>query len=156
MSKTPESFISTILLLSDLLKGQQYAIRGTASLVLQGLDMIAQDIDILTDKDAALACNKLLKDYLVEEVKYKESEKFKSYYGKFKVNDIQVEIMGEWKIKDTKGNWSSPFDLSNGQRKKILLNGKEVYVTTVETELACFAKMGRWNAYHKVKREVKG
>lgn len=39
MSKVPENFEETILLLGDLLKGQQYAFRGTASLVLQRSDM---------------------------------------------------------------------------------------------------------------------
>ena len=161
--KKPKEFIKTVLLLADILKGYQYALRGTASLVLQGLDMIAVDIDILCDKETALACNKLLNKYLVEKVKYKKSDKFKSYYGKFRIKEIEVEIMGEWQIKDTspkvnqsmagKARWSKQFNASGEQRKKVTIRGKKVNVTTIETELLCFAKMGRWNAYHKIRRQ---
>lgn len=152
-SKKPENFEKVILLLAEKLKGLRYAFRGTASLVLQGLDMIALDIDITGDKEMALACNDLLAEYLVEEVAFKESEKYKSYFGKFEIDGVPVEVMAEWQIKDTKGVWSEPFDGS--ERKLVELDKYDIYVTTVEEELAVFAKMGRWNAFHKIKRQIK-
>lgn len=155
MSQKPSDFEKTVLMLASILKETQYAFRGTTSLVLQKIDMNVDDIDILCDKETALACNDLLKEYLVEKVKYKESDKFKSYYGKFRVNNIQVEIMGEWQILDTKNKWSKPFDTKNDQRIKVVINNEEVFVTTIDTELKMFTLMGRWNAYHKTKRQVK-
>jgi len=152
MSNKPENFEKVILLLAKRLKGTQYAFRGTAGLALQGLEMNVEDIDILTDKETALDCNDLLAEYLIEEVNYKESEKFKSYFGKFEIEGISVEIMGEWQIKDTRGVWSQPFNAS--ERELIKLDGNDVYVTTVKEELAVSAKMGRWNAFHKIKRQV--
>lgn len=151
-NKVPENFEKVILLLARKLKNTRYAFRGTASLVLQGLDMIALDIDITGDKEMAMACNDLLAEYLVEEVSYKESEKYKSYFGKFKIEEIPVEVMAELQIKDTKGVWSRPFNASG--RKLVKLDGYDLYVTTIEEELAAFAKMGRWNAFHKVKRQI--
>ncbi len=153
-TRKPEKFEETILLIADILDGYQYAFRGTTSLVLQGLAMNVDDIDLLCDKKTALACNKLLGEYLVEEVSYKESKKFKSYYGKFKVNGIEVEVMGEWQLRDTKGNWSEPFVASAKEKKEIAVDDQAVYVTQVETELFFFAKMGRWNAYHKIRRQL--
>lgn len=150
----PENFDKVILLLAKKLKDLQYAFRGTASLLLQGLDMIALDIDIVGDEEMALACNDLLAEYLVEEVSYKESEKFKSYFGKFEIEGVPVEVMGEWQIKDTKGVWSQPFNAS--ERIKLDKWDKyDVYVTPVEEELKVFALMGRWNALHKIKSQVR-
>ncbi len=157
MAKIPKNLENVVLILADRLKGKQYAIRGTASLVLQGLEMNVDDIDIVSDKETALACNDLLKDYLVEEVKYQKSEKFKSYFGKFEINKISVEVMGEWEIK-TQGSkskvekWQEPFNATD--RKRLVINGKTVYVTTIETELTMFATMGRWNAYWKIKKQL--
>lgn len=153
MSEKPKNFTEVVVFLAGILKGYQYAFRGTTSLVLQGLEMNVDDVDILSDKDSALACNSLLKDYLTEEIALKESNKFKSYFGKFNIQGVLVEVMGEWQIKDEKGNWGLPFSAS--ERQKIILDGQEIYVTTLESELSAFAKMGRWTAYQKILREMK-
>ncbi len=153
MSKRPSRFEETLLFLQSKLEGKQYAFRGTASLVLQGLKMNVDDIDVLADKDTALLCNNLFEGYLVEEVSFKEADKFRSYFGKFRINEILVEVMGQWQIKDTKGGWSVPFNASKGEITMVKLEDREVPVTKVETELDMFAKMGRWNAFHKIRRQ---
>lgn len=116
--------------------------------------MNVDDIDILCDKKTAEACNSLFKKFVLEEVTYKASLKFKSYFGKFKINNILVEIMGEWQIKDTNGNWSGLFNASAREKTEITLEGQKIFVTTPETELLFFAKMGRWNAYQKIKKQT--
>jgi len=153
MSQKPENLKEAVFLLAKMLKDRKYAFRGTVSLVLQGLEMNVEDIDILCDKETALSCNSLFKDFLVEEISLKESSKFRSYFGKFEVKGIEVEVMGEWQIKESKGEWSIPFDAS--ERKKINLGGQEIYVTTIDSELAMFAKMGRWTAYQKILKQVR-
>lgn len=157
MAKIPRNLEKVALILADRLRGKRYAIRGTTSLVLQSLEMNVDDIDIVSDKEAALACNDLLKDYLVKKVKYQKSEKFKSYFGKFEINRVPVEVMGEWEIriqnprlKDEK--WQGPFNATD--RKRLMVNNKIVYVTTIKTELTMFAAMGRWNAYWKIKKQL--
>ncbi len=152
-----KNFEKTIIFLAKALKDYQYAIRGTASLVLQGFEMNVDDIDILCDKKTALACNEIFKDYLLEKVEFKISDKFKSYFGKFKINGVDVEVMGEWQIKiqNPKSkiqNWSEVFSAT--ERKKVRLDGQEIWVTTPESELKMFAAMGRWNAYHKIKKQL--
>lgn len=148
--KLPRNFNRTIVYIAERLEGKQYAIRGTASLVLQGIAMNVDDIDIICDKTTALFCNKLTGESLTEKVEFKRSERFESYFGKFKVFDILVEVMGDWRIKKANGTWTSPFNASN--RKQIELEGKKVWVTTIEEELLMFAAMGRWNAYWKIKK----
>lgn len=145
--------MKVVLILAERLKGLRFAIRGTAGLVLQGLEMNVDDIDVLTDEETALACNDLLAEYLIEEVAFKESEKFKSYFGKFEIESVPVEIMGEWQIKDNKGIWSQPFNAS--ERIKLDKGDKDdIYVTAIEDELKMFALMGRWTAYQKIKKQI--
>lgn len=167
MPKIPQNFIPTIKYLAEVLKGYQYAIRGTASLVLQNYDMNVDDIDILADASTALAFDSLCgvcrvspctgshpaQGLTLQRVEYRESPKFKSYYGKYEINGIQVEIMGEWKILGPKNSWGTPFDAS--ERQPIAVEGTEVWVTTVESELKMYQQMGRWTAYHKVLRQYK-
>lgn len=154
MGKKPAQFEKVIIFLAETLSGKRYAIRGTASLVLQGLDMNVDDVDVLCDGETALFCNDVLKDYLIEDVVFQESPKFKSYFGKFKIRGVQVEIMGNWQIKDTKGNWSESFAARDSERKEIILEAQRIYVTTIEMELQMFAKMGRWTALQKIRREA--
>jgi len=141
--RVPEKFLETLILISRILNRRKYAFRGTTSLILQGL----------CDKDTALASNFLLQDFLEEEVSLKKSQQFKSYFGKFIINKIPVEMYGEWQIKDTKGNWSQPFTAVN--RHRIKYQNKQFFVTDIEDELMVFALMGRWNAFRKIKRELK-
>ena len=95
----------------------------------------------------------MLSEYLIEEVAFKESEKFKSYFGKFEIEGVPVEIMGEWQIKDNKGIWSQPFNPS--ERIRLDKGDKDdIYVTAIEDELKMFALMGRWIAYQKIKKQI--
>lgn len=146
----------TILLIANKLKDKQYAIRGTVSLVMQGIEMNIADVDVLCDKTTALYCNKAFKKYLVSEVEYSESDKFKSYFGYFDFEGVQVEVMGDWQIKNPKGNWSEPFSAAKNEIEETILDSKKVKTTKIETELAMFAQMGRWNAYHKIKKQFEG
>jgi hypothetical protein len=115
--------------------------------------MNVDDVDILCDDKTALAANKLLKDYLVREVTYSESPKFKSFFGEFNVDGLKVEIIGNWQILDQKGVWSRIYDAS--ERAEVECEHEKVYVTPVNLELEMFAKMGRWTAFQKIKRQVK-
>ena len=154
MGKTPKNFQKTVLFLAKILKGRQYAFRGTAGLVLQGLDMNVDDIDIVCDMDTAEASNELLADFVTEPVSFKETSKLKSYFGKFKINNILVEVYGDWQIKDLKGNWGEAFDASDDEVNEIEFQGRRVRVVKPGTELSVFAKLGRWNAFHKIKKQV--
>lgn len=148
-----ELFLRTLKGLSKELSGVKYAVRGTASLVLQGFDFKAVDIDIITDKNGALEIGERLKKYVVNPVKYNETEQYKSYIGSFKIEDKEVEVYGDWFIKDKKGIWQGPFTASGCT--KILFEGLEVPVTTADTELKTYALIGRWNVFHKLKKLLK-
>ena len=152
LDKESDKFLMVLQLISDRMGELMYAVRGTAGLVLQGLSMQMEDIDIVCNKETALASYDLFKEFLKENVEYKESDKYKSYFGKLEIKGVMVEIYGEWQILDNKGVWSKPFDGSD--RIKVKFKGEEFYVVPASTELQMFALMGRWSAFHKIKREI--
>jgi hypothetical protein len=154
MGKRPAKFVKTLGLLARQLEGTQYAIRGTAGIVLQNIEMNVEDIDIVTDGKTAQKCNELLADFVTKEVSYSESPKYKSYFGQFKINDILVEVYGDWQIKNPKGDWSPIFNAADSQRTLVTVEDFAIYVTRIETELSMFVAMGRWTAYHKIKTQL--
>lgn len=141
-----------VKLIAQKLNNAQYAVRGTCSLVLQNINMNVDDIDIVCDEDTALKANELFFEHTVTPVAYKESPKFKSFFGKFDINGVDVEFMGNWQIKDAKGNWSKIYDGSS--YNEVMLDGLPVRVTKIEDELEVFLLMGRFNAYHKIKKQL--
>jgi DNA polymerase-1 len=162
-----EEIKRVVLKLAKLFRKKQYAIRGTTSLVLQEVEMNVDDIDIICDKKTAFACNQLLKKYQFEEVEFKESDKFKSYFGKFVIDGVLVEIMGEWQIKIAKSSnlpagkagfkvqsWGKKYDANPEQIMQTKIGKEKVNLTTIETELDMFSQMGRWTAYHKIKKQM--
>ena len=154
MSKRTEKLEETVCFVAGKLKGKQYAFRGTASLVLQGIDMNVDDIDIVCDKDTALSANKSFSEHVKDKVVFSEADKYKSYLGSFVINNVDVEIYGDWQIKNKDGQWSEMYSASDDQRVAIEIDGIEVFVTKIETELEMFAAMGRWSAYHKIKKQL--
>ena len=152
MTINKEEVRATVKTIDEKLKGEAYAIRGTASLVLQGLDMNVDDIDILCNAKTALSANLKLSEYLVEEVAFKESPKFKSYFGKFLIDGVKVEIMGDWQIFNDKKGWSKLYTADAEDITHVKVDDLEIPVTKIELELEVFALMGRWTAYQKIKR----
>lgn len=150
--KKPKNFEKALDIISKSLHSVPYAIRGTASLVLQGLDMNVDDIDIVCSKDVALKINEILKEYLVVPVSYKESVKFKSYFGEFNIEGVKVEVMGDWQIKKPNGEWSSIYNGS--EHTLVTLGTATIPVTTVESELKMFSDMGRFTALKKIKSQL--
>ena len=142
------------------LKGEQYAVRGTASMVLQGLDMGVDDVDLICDEKTALKINDIFKKEILEEVEYKETDKFKSFFGKFVIDRVLVEVMGEWQVRVERREsgrvevWSEKQDASDNQVVEIAVNGQEIRVTKLDLELKTSAEMGRWNEFRKIKKGV--
>jgi hypothetical protein len=152
MTELPENFFNAAVYLADKLQNINYCFRGTTSLVLQGYDMNVDDIDILTGKENALECNGLLQEYIKDEIEYKESPKFKSYFGSFLIGDVPGEVMGDWQILDTKGVWSRVYNAD--EKINITVKDHIFFVTPPALELEFFVKMGRWAAFNKLKKQL--
>ena len=99
---------------------------------------------------------------MVEKVYYKESEKFKSYFGKFEIGGVLVEVYGNWQVKKRRESgvvkdgsvWSEIFDASGDEMTIINVKGVKIKVTRIETELKMFSLMSLWSTYWKLKRQM--
>jgi len=131
-----------------------WALIGSSNLALQGVDVEAHDIDILTDKDGALAIGKLLKEFTVENIAYKESEKYRSYYGKFAINGVEIEIMGQLQNINPAGDlWSE----STGLSEKIIIkvDDMDVPAISLKQEYQAYLKLGRKEKAEKIAKVLK-
>jgi len=142
------------ILVKHLPKGK-WAIRGTASLILQGINLIADDVDVICDSGTALLANEVFRKYVVNKISHQKTRKYDSYFGEFDVDGIKVEFMGDWMIRKNnngKKKWSGKYSANPDQITYVSHNNINIPVTKLETELEMFAAMGRWNAYHKIKK----
>ncbi|MGQ4892376.1 MAG: nucleotidyltransferase domain-containing protein [Candidatus Njordarchaeia archaeon] len=127
-----------------------WVLAGSISLALQGVDVEPHDIDIITTEEDALKLNNILKEYMVKKVEYSETPHFKSHYGKFKINNIEVEIMGN--PKEKRGDkW---FDLSSRLRNKnfVKLDELDLPVSSLEDHLESYMSSGREKDVGKVEK----
>lgn len=102
----PENIRQTLLRLIKVIPDNvPWAVDGSCSLSLQGIDVTPHDIDILTDSVNAYNIERVLEDFSVRKVKYGETEQWRSHFGIFQVNSVKVEIIGDLQsFRD--GKWS--------------------------------------------------
>ncbi len=79
--------------------GVRWVVGGSASLALQGVEVLPEDIDIITDMEGAYRMQEILGDFIVEPVRFSSNEVFSSHYGVFEVEGVRVEVMGELRIR---------------------------------------------------------
>ncbi len=82
----------------------RWVLVGSLSLALQDVKIKPKDIDILTDKEGALKCNEIFEKHIKKTVEWSQTERYDSFFGKFEINDLVVEIMGDLKVKEG-NNW---------------------------------------------------
>jgi hypothetical protein len=136
------------------LNGVNWALVGSANLALQGVDVRVGDIDILTDKKGALLINRLLKQFRVEEIKYRKSGKFSSYLGKFKIDDVKVEVMGDLSLKNKSGKWV-PRDSLLLNKEFIKLGKFKIPTAPLDLELIGYRIIRRYAKVRKIEEVLK-
>ena len=81
-----------------------WAVDGSLSLTLQGLNVAPHDIDILTDADGAHRIQESLIDFVVKPAGYSKSEKYDSHFGVFHIKGVRVDVMGDLRV-FRNGSW---------------------------------------------------
>jgi len=121
-------------------KKVKWVLIGSVSLALQGMKIKAKDIDILTNKKGAFKINELLKEYEVKPVKISRSKIFGTeYFGKFKIKDVKVEVMGKLKKKFPS--------------QKIIKIGKmNLPVSSLKEELKAYKNLKRRKDINKIEK----
>jgi len=138
-----QKIFNVLQIIYNKLKNQdiKWVLVGSTSLALQRVDINPFDIDILSDRDGAYRIGELLKEYGVKPVEFGSSEDFRSYFGKFYLNNIKVEVMGNLEEKRG-GEW---FLFSNRLKSYRVVEheGMKLPVSSLKDHLESYEKSGR-------------
>ena len=90
MKNQNEHVLDTLIFILEKIKDEKLSwfLTGSANLLVQGIDIIAKDIDIITTKEDAFKFYNLFLEYGIQEVKYSSTDKFRSYFGKLNIKGI--------------------------------------------------------------------
>ncbi len=139
---------------SRRMDGKKFAVRGTASLVLQGYDMGVDDIDVVCDEQTVEFIKKEFKNEIIKEINYSKSSRYQSFFGQMVLGGVLFEVMGNFQYRNQNGVWSGVLTGEDSQVNVVKVKGREVRVTKPEVEMEFAAGMGRWNEYHKIRRQI--
>ncbi len=128
------TFVEVIKLISENIPSNiKWAVDGSTSLALQGIDVTPHDIDILTDREGTIRIQESLKNYNVVPISHSSNEKYDSYFGTFKVKGIKVEVMGDLRVFRS-GKWSTLQNPSTVDIVNTNLEGASIPVVSVKSQ----------------------
>lgn len=91
--------------------GLVWALTGSCSFALQGMDLPVNDIDVITDEAGAYLMGDLLADCVLQPVAPSIGAYIRSHFGRFVVEGIEVEVMGASRRQNMDGSWREPAHL---------------------------------------------
>ena len=119
-----------------------WALTGSASLRLQGVDVPVNDLDLQTDGKIVLLLENELAEFMKDPVHLWETEHTRSYHGQAEIFGLKVELLGDMRHRLRDGTWSAPLDFES-----VLVwvewRGQKIAVLSLEHEAAAYEKMGR-------------
>ncbi len=137
-------FSDTVLRIAELLHGREllWAFTGGANLLLQGLDVPYNDIDIETDARSAYLAQEILGGTIVLPVSFSTSAPYRSHFGKTMLDGWLVEIMGAVQKLRPDGSWTPAPDLTVITRR-VAYHGECVPVLNLQYEADAYDMSGR-------------
>ncbi|NOY14827.1 MAG: hypothetical protein GXP43_01265 [bacterium] len=145
MQSKLQPIIDVVASIAGKLAPRHFAIRGSANLALQGLkvDTDGKDIDIVCDRQTAIAFNQVLpKTSIIQPVRFVASPRIQSFFGQFLINGRIIEVMGNFQLKGPCGRWSPVFTAKHHTQYQ--LNRFTLPLTPLEKELEMYYWLGRW------------
>lgn len=127
--------------LQDSGKEVCWGLTGSTSFAIQGMDVEPHDIDIQTDEETAYILGELLADSVVQPVSFSGNDKIRSHFGKFLVDGMEVEVMGDIQ-KKSDGEWEDIIPL-NTLLEYAAWNGYQIPVLKLTYEAEAYRKLGR-------------
>jgi len=150
MKNIPKQNIEALKIIVDKFKGKSinWVLIGSTSLAIQGVNVDVHDIDIKTDIESANRIAHALKEYVIEPMHHKTSEQFKSYYGMFKINNVQIEVMADLETMHD-GKWIKV----ENSRIKVIKRYEDMTLPLLELreEYEAYKRMGRMEKANKIK-----
>jgi len=144
-----------LLRIMKMIEGEsiKWALCGSTSLAFQGVDVPVNDIDIFTDKNGSDRFHEILKRYCVQEPTLETAtDVYRSYYGIYLVDGVDVDVCGEFQYKAKDGKWSQPLLFDDVVYKDY--NGVKIPVLSLERELADYEAIGRTDKADAIRRAL--
>lgn len=135
--------------------GLVWALTGSTSFALQGMDVAVHDIDIQTDEASAYKLGALLKEYTTEPVRFWGTEKMRSHFGRFQIGGAEVEIMGDIEKRLPDGRWQEAPGLG-ALTRYVDFEGMRLPVLSLRYEAEAYRTMGRTARAEEIEQYVKG
>ena len=119
--------------------GVVYKVVGGTSVALHGVPIRVKDLDLETDAGGAYRFQALFAGQVVEPVALRESDLYRSHFGRFDFDGVAVEVMGELQRREGDG-WVSTAAVT---RTTVDLGGVPVRVSWLEEETLAYVRRGR-------------
>jgi len=120
-------------------EGVTYKVVGGTTAALFKVPLPVKDIDIESTAEGAYLIQKLFQDYVIQPVAFMESDSYRSHYGRFEIDGVNVEIMGD--IHRREGDRWLP--TSTSTQTAIELNGVPISSSWLEEETLAYIRRGR-------------
>ena len=129
-----------------------WILSGSYSLFIQGVDIEANDIDIVTNKVGAIKLDSLLSKYCIKPLEYSSTSEFRSYYGNYLIEGTKIDIMGEFQYMQKNGNWSKLRHMCNTFNNDF--ENMKLKLFPLEEELKEYEELGRVEKVNKIKEKL--
>ncbi|MDK2982787.1 MAG: hypothetical protein PWP49_509 [Thermococcaceae archaeon] len=154
----PRTHLKVLRKLYERLSGSNvnWVITGSLGFALQGVPVEPHDIDIQTDREGAYEIERLFSEFVVEPVRFKESEKIRSHFGVLMIDGVKVEVMGDIQ-KKVNDEWEEPVDI-NKYKRFVEVEDMKIPVLDLEYEYQAYLKLGRMEKVEMLRKflEEKG
>lgn len=148
-----QKILNALEVIAEALSGKniEWAIIGSLSQFLQGLEIEPKDIDIISSREGAKTIQESLKEHLVEKLHYKETESYKAHYCAFNIKGVEVEVLGELVNKVPEGDlWTETKKFS--AKRNVFYNNLIIPVISLEQELCAQTRLGKKDRAQRIKQ----
>jgi S-adenosylmethionine-dependent methyltransferase len=119
--------------------GVAYKVVGGASVALHRVPIPVKDLDLETDAEGAYRFQALFAERCIEPVSLRESEVYRSHFGRFDFGGVTVEVMGDLHRRESDG-WVPTMTTTEAT---VDLDGVPVHVSWLEEETLAYVRRGR-------------
>ena len=127
-----------------------WAITGSLSFVLQGMEIEVNDINLQTDAAGVYDIEKVFAENIVRSLRFSRSDKIASHWGELNIDRVKVEIMGGLQKKLPDGTRESPVDVKR-HREFISFEGMVLPVLSLAYEEQAYRTLGRIEQADQIK-----
>jgi hypothetical protein len=152
----PNPHDEVLILLLDLIPPKEYkwALTGSCSLRLQGVDIPVNDLDLQIDGESVNEIEMKLAEFMQVAVHPWESEHTYSLHGKAEITGVTVELLGGIKHRPPGREWEPSVEILS-TRIWVLWRERQVPVFPLEFEAQAYEKMGRVEKANLIREAIR-